>query len=168
VVSRVANGNRSTDGPAAAAAGRTQIVLVVDDERDILDSLKELFDGSLKGVRVLTALSGPIALDLLRKEPVDLIVSDYRMPQMNGLDFLKRTREVAPGIPRILITAFPDLDLAIRAINEASIENFFTKPFDPAKVVEIVKNVLAERRAKEMRDQSFARSLDELRRKTKP
>jgi DNA-binding NtrC family response regulator len=166
VVYRLTNGSRSADGQAAASAGRTQVVLVVDDERDILDSLKELFEGSLKGVRVLTALSGPLALDLLRKEAVDLIVSDYRMPQMNGLDFLKRTREIAPGIPRILITAFPDLDLAIRAINEANIENFFTKPFDPAKVVEIVRTVLTERRAKELRDQSFARSLDELRRKT--
>jgi response regulator RpfG family c-di-GMP phosphodiesterase len=87
------------------------------------------------------------------------------MPGMNGLEFLDKARHTAPGVPRILITAFPDLDVAIRAINEAGIENFITKPFEPGQVVEVVRAVLFERRAEELRNQSFARSLDLLRRR---
>jgi response regulator RpfG family c-di-GMP phosphodiesterase len=142
---------------------RPQTILLVDDELDILESLKQLFEVSLKGVKVLTAEGAGLALKLLRSEPVDLIVTDYKMPGMNGLEFLAEARKIVPKTPRILVTAFPDLELAIRAVNDAKIENFFTKPVEPGKVIDIVKALLAERRAQEMRDQSFARSLDALR-----
>ena len=140
-----------------------QTVLIVDDEPDILDSLKGLLVGSLKDLRVLTSQSGPQGLTLMGLEPIDLILSDYRMPGMNGLEFLLKARERAPEVPRVLITAFPDLDLAMRAINEANIENFLTKPFDANQVIERVRDLLAERRARLQRDRSFARSFDQLR-----
>jgi response regulator RpfG family c-di-GMP phosphodiesterase len=69
-------------------------------------------------------------------------------------------------VPRILMTAFPDLEIAIAAINEARIETFFTKPLDPDKIVAVVKKALEERRAKGQRDQAMARALDAARRKT--
>lgn len=147
---------------------RAQAVLLVDDEVDILESLRQLFEVSLKGVKIHTAESGPAGIQVLKTQPVDLIITDFKMPGMNGLEFLAEARKIAPATPRILVTAFPDLDLAIRAVNDAKIENFFTKPVEPSKVVEIVRNILAERRAKELRDQSFARSLDTLRRQPKP
>ena len=155
------------DAPPPLTGSRPQTILLVDDEVDILDSLKELIEGTVKGVRVLTAENGQAALAILKKESTDLIVSDFKMPGMNGLDFLVEARKVAPGVPRILITAFPDLDLAIRAVNEASIENFFTKPLEPDKILDILQRVLKERKAEEQRKQSFARSLDVLRRKAK-
>lgn len=147
-----------------AAKPRAQTILIVDDEVDILESLKQLFEVSLKDVNVATAEGGAGALAIIKSQPVDLIVTDYKMPGMNGLEFLSEARKLVPKVPRILVTAFPDLELAIKAVNDAKIENFFTKPVEPSKVIEIVRNVLAERRAQEMRDQSFARSLDALRR----
>lgn len=156
------------DMPKDSGASREMSILLVDDEADILESLKDLFEGSLDHVRVLTADSGAAALELLSRDTVDLIVTDYKMPGMNGLEFLDQARQSAPGVPRILITAFPDLEVALRAINDAGIENFITKPFEPGQVVEVVRAVLFERRAQELRSQAFARSLDLLRRRLQP
>ncbi|HLE95765.1 MAG TPA: response regulator [Candidatus Thermoplasmatota archaeon] len=147
---------------------RPQVILVVDDEADIRDSLRELFEGSLPDLRCLTADGGATAIEILGREPVDLVVTDYKMPGMNGLELLSEARRLAPEVPRILITAFPDLDLAIRAVNDARIENFFTKPFDPAKVVDTVRDILVDRRAAEQRSRAFARSLDTLRKRVTP
>jgi YesN/AraC family two-component response regulator len=152
------------EAPVGGSAPRAQTILIVDDEVDILESLKQLFEVSLKDVKVETAEGGAAALAIIKAQPVDLIVTDYKMPGMNGLEFLNEAKKLVPKVPRILVTAFPDLELAIKAVNDAKIENFFTKPVEPSKVIEIVRNVLAERRAQEMRDQSFARSLDALRR----
>ena len=143
---------------------RRQTILLVDDEEDIRESLKALFETCLDSVAVRTAAGGQEALDLLDKEPVDVIISDYKMPGMNGLDFLQRAAKKTPSVPRILVTAFPDLEIAIRAINEANIENFFTKPFEPDQVLNVVRTLLHEQRVQEMRERSFARSLDLVRR----
>ena len=146
-----------------------QIVLVVDDEPDILQSLQTLLELALPSVEVLTAESGPKALEKLQQHPVDLIISDFKMPGMTGLEFLDKAKAAAPGTPRILMTAFPDLDVAMRAINEAEIQNFITKPLDPEHVTEIIKKALGDRRSKVLRDRSFARSFEALRkRKPKP
>jgi DNA-binding NtrC family response regulator len=112
----------------------------------------------------VTAPSGDAALALLGKQQVDLIVSDFKMPGMNGLQFLEKARVLAPQVPRIMMTAFPDLEIAIAAINEARIETFFTKPLDPDRVLGVVGGVLQGRRSKGQRDQALARALDEARR----
>jgi two-component system response regulator AtoC len=136
----------------------------VDDEEDIRESLRTLLEMNLDGVDVHAAASGPEALALLGTTPVDVLISDYKMPGMNGLELLAKIGRTHPHLPRILVTAFPDLDIAIRAINEAGIENFFTKPFDPDQVLNVVRALLFEQRAQDMRNRSFARSLDMLRR----
>ncbi|HUR67778.1 MAG TPA: response regulator [Candidatus Thermoplasmatota archaeon] len=151
------------DDPAGAGQ-RRQTILLVDDEEDIRESLKALFETCLEEVDVRTAPSGQAALELLDREVVDVIVSDYKMPGMNGLEFLGRAQKKLPSVPRILVTAFPDLEIAIRAINEANIENFFTKPFEPDQVLNVVRTLLHEQRVQEMRNRSFARSLDLVRR----
>jgi YesN/AraC family two-component response regulator len=145
------------------AAQRRQVVLLVDDEPDIRDSLKMLLEASLTGIEVETAEGGAAALDILAHKPIDLIITDYKMPGMNGLEFLQRAAREAPKVPRILVTAFPDLEIAIKAINEAGIENFFTKPFEPEQVIGVVRDLLLEQRAQAMRNLSFARSLDSIR-----
>ncbi|HVL46958.1 MAG TPA: response regulator [Candidatus Thermoplasmatota archaeon] len=141
-----------------------QVLLVVDDEVDIRESLKDLFEGGLEGVDVKLAESGPEALAMLADVDVDAIVTDYRMPGMSGLEFLAEARRIAPDIPAILITAYPDLDLAIRAVNEARVTSFFTKPLEPVTVLDVVRRALDDRRADDLRNRAFARSLDLLRR----
>lgn len=149
--------------PRADAPPRRQLILLVDDEEDIRESLKALFETCLEDVEVRTAAGGQAALDILDREPVDVIISDYKMPGMNGLDFLQRAQKRSPSVPRILVTAFPDLEIAIRAINEANIENFFTKPFEPEQVLNVVRTLLHEQRVQQMRDRSFARSIELVR-----
>lgn len=139
---------------------RRQTILLVDDEKDIRESLKALFETCLDGVDVRTAAGGSEALDVLGREQIDAIISDYKMPGMNGVEFLQRAARQSPSTPRILVTAFPDLEIAIRAINEAGIENFFTKPFEPEQVLRVVRELLHERRVQQMRERAFARSLE--------
>ncbi|MBI4394155.1 MAG: response regulator [Euryarchaeota archaeon] len=161
----MAKSARETDDMTAL---RPHGVLIVDDEVDILESLSDLFSASLDNAEIYTAESGARGLEILRAHAIDLIVADYKMPGMNGLEFLGKAKELAPGVPRVLVTAFPDLDIAIKAINDAGIENFFTKPIDPNQIMEVVRAILAERRTRELRDRSFARSLDVLRKRNQP
>lgn len=137
----------------------TSTILAVDDEPDILESLRDILEACGPNLRVLTARNGRDALDILRRERVDLILSDYKMPGMDGLEFLAEKRKLGSDAPAILITAFPDLDVAIKAINEAGIEHFITKPFSPGTVIEVARSILQEQRAQALRSTSFERSL---------
>ncbi|MGB1587103.1 MAG: response regulator [Thermoplasmatota archaeon] len=135
-------------------------ILLVDDEPDILESLQELLEAAIPGSEVTVAESGEAALEHLRKGSFHVLVSDYKMPGMNGMELLREARRVAPATPRVLMTAFPDLQIAIEAINDARIENFFTKPLDPEEVVEVLDAMLKHRRASLHRDRAFARAMD--------
>ncbi len=124
------------------------LILVVDDEPDIRDSLKSLLELEFPGVQVLGAPDGPSGLAILKREEVDLVISDYRMPGMDGLEFLVRAREAKPDVPRILITAYPELDVAMRAINEVAISNFLTKPLNAGQLADVVRAALVKARAR--------------------
>jgi DNA-binding NtrC family response regulator len=132
-------------------------VLIVDDEPDILAALETFLKAAL-GVQVLKADSGAAGLAAMRKTPVDLVVSDFRMPVMDGLHFLRRAAELRPEVPRILLTAFPDMQLAIQAINEAGIARFLTKPVDPDQLASVVKDLLSESRRRRLGHEALERS----------
>lgn len=122
------------------------LVLVVDDNQEILESLRSLLETALK-FPVLTAQSGPEALGLLEVMPrngVNLILSDYLMAPMHGLAFLERARDLHPEVPRVLMTAHADLDLAIHAVNGARIASLLCKPFDPVDTVRLVDNLVVK------------------------
>lgn len=118
-----------------------QAVLVVDDEQDILDSLESFLSSAL-AVKVYTARSGPAALALLKDRRVDVILSDYKMPGMNGTEFLAEAAKLAPGVPRIMITAFATPELAAEAAREAGVVLVVSKPFDLKYFVEVVRAVI--------------------------
>ncbi len=144
--------------------GRIRHILLVDDEPDILDSLKELLEAAIPNVEVLTAPSGEDALEILAKSNIKILVSDFKMPGMNGMELLRTARDKAPNVPRVLMTAFPDLQIAIQAINDAAIQNFFTKPLDPDEVLRVVNDMLEHRQSTAQRDRAFARAMDMIKR----
>ena len=101
-------------------------ILLVDDEQNVLDALKRQL---YKKYKVTTANGGPEGLETIRtKGPFAVIVSDMRMPQMNGAQLLAHAQKEAPDTTRIILTGYADLDSAIQVINEGHIYSFLTKP----------------------------------------
>jgi signal transduction histidine kinase len=103
-------------------------ILLVDDEINVLRSLKRILRE--EGYNIITAQSGPDALEIMHRQPVELIVSDQRMVPMTGIEFLLQARELAPDAIRILLTGYSDVATAENAINHAEIYRFLTKPWN--------------------------------------
>jgi CheY-like chemotaxis protein len=103
-------------------------ILCVDDERNVLEALAA---NLRRAYDVVTATSGAEGLDLLASDPtIPVVISDMRMPQMNGASFLHRARDIAPDTVRMLLTGQADMATAIVAINHGYIFRFLTKPCD--------------------------------------
>ncbi len=122
--------------------GRPFRVLAVDDEEDIRESVKQLLELSLDAVEVITASDGDRALEILESGEFDLILTDYKMPKMDGLEFLQKAMTTHPHVPRLMLTAYPDPDLAARAVKEAGVGLFIAKPFDMEYLVDVVRSLL--------------------------
>lgn len=101
-------------------------ILFVDDEARILISLKAIFRSDHE---VFTANSGAEAVELMRTQDFDVIVSDQRMPGMNGVEVLRAAREMRPRAIRLLLTGYSDLNAVIGSINEGEIFRFVSKPW---------------------------------------
>lgn len=125
-------------------ASDSPVVLFVDDEPSILSALRRLFRP--QGYRVLLAESGPMGLDLLEREPVDLVVSDMRMPEMDGATLLEKVRERWPTVGRILLTGYADIGSTVAAINRGQIHRYVAKPWDDRELVMCVQDGLERRR----------------------
>lgn len=111
-------------------------ILFVDDEVNVLSSYKRTLRNRFN---VSTASSAKEALELIvqsAKTPFAVIVSDFKMPEMTGLEFLKRASEIAPATVRVMLTGYSDIDTAISAINEGHIFRFLTKPSPPAMLTD--------------------------------
>lgn len=119
-------------------------ILVVDDEEPIRKSLSRLF--KINGLSVVTADSAVKALDILLKEPVDLVISDHKMLKMSGLELMMKIRDTHPDVVRIMLTAFSEKSVMQRAINQGEIFRFFFKPWDDEELVAAVEKSL-ERKA---------------------
>lgn len=102
-------------------------IMFVDDEERILRSLAMQFR---RHYEVLTESDPHRALQRLEREPVHILVSDQRMPQMTGAELLTQAREIAPKTLRILLTGYSDLDAAVDALNNGEIFRYLTKPWD--------------------------------------
>ena len=119
----------------------TATILVVDDEPRVLDALEAVLAADF---RVLRAEGGEQALRLLPGADVAVIVTDYRMPHMTGVELLRRSQDVAPDAVRIVLTAYTDVDSLMDAINTGRIYHFVPKPWDPNELLIIVRRA-AER-----------------------
>ncbi len=105
-----------------------RVLLLVDDEENILRSLKRLF--RREGYQILTANSGAEGLEVLKEHAVGVIVSDQRMPEMTGSEFLHRGKELYPDTVRIILSGYTDLESVTESINMGAVYKFLTKPWE--------------------------------------
>jgi len=151
------------DAPACATPAPPTL-LCVDDEPNILAALRRLFRTS--GYRVLTAGSGAQGLEILQKERVDVVISDMRMPEMDGARFLGLVRAEWPATLRMLLTGYSDIRSIQDAINRGEIYRYITKPWDDQDLLLLVRHAL-ERSAleaeKKRLEELTLRQNDELR-----
>ena len=129
----------SVSSPASAPA----TLLLVDDEPSILSALRRLFRP--QGYRILTAESGSAALALAESDTIDLVISDMRMPGMDGAQFLAAIRQMHPYALRILLTGYADISSTIAAINGGEIHRYIAKPWNDNDIVLVVREALARR-----------------------
>lgn len=110
-------------------------LLFVDDEPSILKAMQRLFRN--QGYQTKTAGSGAEGLEVLRTSevPISLIISDQRMPEMNGAQFLERAKALAPEAMRFLLTGYSDLNTVIEAVNKGEIHRFLTKPWNDGELL---------------------------------
>lgn len=115
-------------GTSASSKTAMRTLLLVDDEENILASLKRLFRP--QGYQIILAHSGQEGLDRLKESSVDVIISDQRMPNMTGVEFLRQAKVLRPETIRIVLSGYTELQSITEAINEGAIYKFLTKPWD--------------------------------------
>ncbi len=115
-------------------------LLFVDDEENILRSLKRLFRPL--HYRIFTASGGALGLEVFEEEQIDLVISDMRMPAMDGAAFLKQVAARWPDAIRILLTGYADMESTIRAVNEGHIYRYVSKPWQEHDLILCVKQAL--------------------------
>jgi len=115
----------------------------VDDEPSILSALRRLFRA--KGFQVRVAEGGQAGLEMLASEPIDLVISDMRMPEMDGVMFLEQVRQRWPDTMRLLLTGYADITSIMGAINRGEIYRYIAKPWDDNDIILIVRSALQQR-----------------------
>lgn len=129
-------------------------ILIVDDEMMVTKTLSMLL--GLEGFSNVTIFNSPQeALDFLEKNEIDLIISDFIMPQMNGIDFLEHAKKLQKDASTILLTGYADKENAIRAINEIGIFKYIEKPWDNNNLIINIKNALTQSRLKKELDKKI-------------
>jgi two-component system response regulator PilR (NtrC family) len=129
-------------------------LLIVDDEQSYRQLLKLVFDGD--GHTIRTAMNGRDALAKLQEEPAEIIITDVRMPDMDGIELLRTAREFLPDVGVVLMTAFATVDTAREAFKLGA-DDFIQKPFDVEELKIIVKKAL-ERQALVTENRAFKRA----------
>ena len=120
------------------------VLLLVDDEPAILSALRRLLRP--EGYTLHLAESGRAGLELLEREKVDLVISDMRMPEMDGAQFLEQVRLRWPEITRLLLTGYADISSTIDAINRGEIYRYISKPWVDSDLMLIIRGALESAR----------------------
>jgi thioredoxin reductase (NADPH) len=149
----------ASSAPEAPAAPARPVILTVDDDPGVSRAVaRDLRRKYGEGHRIVRAESGTTALDALRQmklrgEPVAVLLADYRMPEMNGIEFLEHAMDVYPRARRALLTAYADTGAAIDAINVVDLDYYLLKPWDPPeeKLYPVVDSLLDSWRASDPR-----------------
>jgi len=129
--------------PVASAfdtGGKKAKLLFVDDEERILNALRSIFRADYN---VFTASSGPEAMEFLKRFRPHVIISDQRMPEMTGVEFLRQVRDFAPHTVRILLTGYSDLASIVGSINDGEVFRFISKPWDNTDIQKTIAEAAA-------------------------
>ena len=125
-------------------AEKTPVIAIVDDEEMVLTSLRSFLLLETE-YEVLTYNGPQTALEKLRQQPIDLVISDYLMPGMNGIQFLLEVKKIHPFATRILLTGYADKENAIKAINEVGLYQYVEKPWENEDLRLVIQNGLERR-----------------------
>jgi len=137
-----------------------ETLLLVDDESSILNSLQRLLQDS--EYRILTAETGRQALETVRQNAVDLVIADYQMPGMNGVDLLKEIRAMDPEIIRIMFSGFSDKEILADAINKGEVFRFVFKPWDDHYLLSVIEDGMDLRRRRAVSWLDFQKQLNRV------
>ena len=121
------------------SSANLQNILVVDDEEEARIGLSKLL--SVKGYHVFTASNGIEALALLRNQPASIIITDIKMPEMDGLTFLREIKKLIPTVKVVIITGYGEVETYLEAMNLGAIE-FLHKPIQFDDLFKVIKKVL--------------------------
>jgi DNA-binding NtrC family response regulator len=117
-------------------------VVIVDDEPNVLNALGRLLRG--ENYTLSTTTNPTDVVDLVRRTPVSLIISDYEMPELNGIELLKTVKAISPETIRIILTGKADMQATVQAINEGEVFRFITKPWDDEDLKITVRHALMQ------------------------
>jgi len=129
--------------------GLENTVLIVDDEVEILNLMETLLE--MNGFEVVRAESGEEALEISKEISLAAVVSDYRMPGINGVELIFNLNKRHPNTPMIIATGFADVDIAIDAINKGGVYKLIKKPWDPFDLLQEVKAAVDFRNSEKSR-----------------
>lgn len=137
-----------------------ETILIVDDEVEILELL-ELIITDKTGYRVLTSSNSLEVLEILRREKPDLLITDLRMPEVDGLELLVGALRLDPDLPFIVITAYGTCEVALEAL-EKGVFDFITKPFRQEQILLTIEKAMKFRRLQK-ENQALKLELETLR-----
>src|SRR5687768_4095816 len=120
-------------------AQRRHTILVVDDEPDVVKSVQDLLRYDYK---VLGATRARDAIRLMEENEIAVVMSDQRMPEMSGVEFLGRARGEHPDAIRLLFTGYADIRAVIDAINQGNVFRYITKPWDPDELQTVIRQAV--------------------------
>lgn len=155
--------DHGTPRPEAREAA-PETLLFVDDEPNIISALRRLFRPL--GYRIFTAEGGAQGLEIVEREKIDLVISDMRMPVMDGAQFLEQVRLKSPDTVRILLTGYADISSTIDAINKGQIYRYIAKPWEDNDISLSVRHALEQKqlaREKARLEELTRRQNEELR-----
>lgn len=135
-------------------AERKPLIVIVDDEEMVLTSIRS-FLMLETDYEVLTFDAPKKALEMVRERSIDLVISDYLMPAMNGIAFLLEVKKLQPYATRVLLTGYADKENAIKAINEVGLYQYIEKPWQNEDLKLIIQNGLERRFLMEQLEQKI-------------
>jgi len=137
-----------------------QSVLFVDDEQNVLKSLRRLLHD--EPWDLFSAESGEKGLDILDKEKIDLVISDVRMPVMDGIEFLKRVKQRHPHVVRIFLSGYADHKAVVQALAEGSAQQLLPKPWKDEELREVIRGALKQAEELQKKNESLQKIINSL------